>query len=54
MLLANGGTRTHDLHFTKVLLYQLSYIGIARVFLVGGGGFEPPKAEANRFTVCPR
>lgn len=21
---------------------------------VGSGGFEPPKAEANRFTVCPR
>gem|GEM_PF-5709484 len=21
---------------------------------LGGGGFEPPKAEANRFTVCPR
>ena len=23
---ANGGTRTHDLRFTKPLLYQLSYV----------------------------
>lgn len=22
--------------------------------LVVGGGFEPPKAKASRFTVCPR
>ena len=22
--------------------------------VVGRGGFEPPKASANRFTVCPR
>lgn len=25
---ADEGTRTHDLCFTKALLYQLSYIGI--------------------------
>jgi hypothetical protein len=28
---AGGGTRTPDLDFTKVLLYQLSYAGMARV-----------------------
>ncbi len=22
------------------------------LFVVGGGGFEPPKAYADRFTVC--
>jgi hypothetical protein len=26
---------------------------IARVQMVGRGGFEPPKAYASRFTVCP-
>jgi hypothetical protein len=29
---------------------QLSY---SRVDLVVGEGFEPPKAKASRFTVCP-
>lgn len=24
---AKGGSRTHDLSFTKALLYQLSYLG---------------------------
>ncbi len=28
---ANGGTRTHDLCFTKALLYQLSYAGARRL-----------------------
>lgn len=28
---ADGGSRTHDLYFTKVLLYQLSYIGMVGV-----------------------
>lgn len=28
---AGGGTRTPDLDFTKVLLYQLSYAGTAPV-----------------------
>ena len=25
----------------------------ARAFLVGAGGFEPPKLKSSRFTVCP-
>lgn len=33
---ASGGSRTHDLYFTKVLLYQLSYAGVERVV-----GIEP-------------
>ena len=28
---ANSGTRTHDLQFTKLLLYRLSYVGTARI-----------------------
>ena len=32
------------------MLYQLSYF---RNFFVGKDGFEPPKAYASRFTVCP-
>ncbi len=31
---AGGGTRTPDLDFTKVLLYQLSYAGTAPVMQV--------------------
>lgn len=26
--------------------------GIAQIKMVEGGGFEPPYAEAGRFTVC--
>ncbi len=39
---ADRGIRTHDLRFTKALLYQLSYVG-----MVGGEGFEPSKAKAS-------
>lgn len=34
---ADRRNRTADLHFTKVLLYQLSYIGI-----INGLGYQPP------------
>ena len=30
---AGRGIRTHDLHFTKVLLYQLSYSGVFGIVL---------------------
>ena len=104
---ADGRIRTDDLQFTKLLLYQLSYVGdwrlagrqnccsanqlnislmarhkifadinnlltatlkqklyslrgikyllslVRKYFLVGRVGFEPTKAKANRFTVCP-
>ena len=43
-------TRTYDLHHVKVLLYQLSYL---RISGMGRDGFEPSKANASRFTVCP-
>ena len=43
-------TRTYDLHHVKVLLYQLSYL---RIGGMGRDGFEPSKANASRFTVCP-
>ena len=39
---ADGGTRTHDLLFTKQLLYQLSYIGVRRVPGTGAAGERPP------------
>ena len=36
------------------MLYQLSYFrNIACSTSVGTDGFEPPKAKASRFTVCP-
>jgi hypothetical protein len=43
--------RTLDIHLGRVALYQLSY---ARrdILMVARGGFEPPKADAGRFTVC--
>ncbi len=47
---ARDGNWTHDPTLTKGVLYQLSYAGWrAGVFrlLVGGEGFEPPKAAAN-------
>ncbi len=31
---ANSGTRTHDLLFTKQLLYQLSYVGNGGYFII--------------------
>ena len=46
---AENETRTRDPNLGKVVLYQLSYF---RIF-VGSDGFEPPKAKASRFTVCP-
>ena len=36
---ANSGNRTHGIHFTRVVLYRLSYVG--ELLLVGPVGFEP-------------
>ncbi len=47
-----GRQRTVLGHTTKPL--RLSQEGLGARNLVGRGGFEPPKASANRFTVCPR
>ena len=53
---ASGENRTHDLRFTKPLLYQLSYAGdrFARIrrLRAGPGSFKPEKrrrAAAKRF-----
>ncbi len=46
---AENGTQTRDPQLGRLVLYQLSYFRV----LVGKDGFEPPKAYASRFTVCP-
>src|SRR5881392_1466697 len=38
---------------TAELFPRLPVPGQARFEVVGRGGFEPPKAYASRFTVCP-
>src|SRR5688572_29836165 len=38
--------------FPPVVLQRSLSVTIAKV-VVGRGGFEPPKAFASRFTVCP-
>ena len=45
---AGNEARTRDPNLGRVVLYQLSY---SRG--VGRAGFEPTKALASRFTVCP-
>ena len=66
ILRAQGGAgkriRTPDLHFTKVLLYQLSYPGKNNLLskapyserkMVGPEGFEPPKAQGHLISRIP-
>ncbi len=57
MWLKNGAgeeIRTLDIHLGRVALYQLSYARKQNLTtkMVAWGGFEPPKADAGRFTVC--
>ena len=47
---AEDEVRTRDPQLGRLMLYRLSYF---RKKKVGRGGFEPPKAYASRFTVCP-
>ena len=54
---AGDGTQTRDPQLGRLMLYQLSY---SRLYFlisadgnVGRAGFEPTKAYASRFTVCP-
>ena len=47
---AEDEAQTRDPQLGRLMLYQLSYF---RNFFVGKDGFEPPKASASRFTVCP-
>ncbi len=47
---AEDEAQTRDPQLGRLMLYQLSYF---RNFFVGKDGFEPPKAQASRFTVCP-
>ncbi len=46
---AEDEVRTRDPQLGRLMLYQLSYFRD----IVGREGFEPPKACASRFTVCP-
>ena len=39
--------------FTRQQNKKLQRNQYARAFLVGAGGFEPPKLKSSRFTVCP-
>ena len=53
---AEDEVRTRDPQLGRLMLYQLSYF--RNLFLintkkVGRAGFEPTKACASRFTVCP-
>ena len=64
---AGDGTQTRDPQLGRLMLYQLSYsrnvIILKRadnrtihhylLLWVGKAGFEPTKAYASRFTVCP-
>ena len=58
---AGDGTQTRDPQLGRLMLYQLSYSRfccptlLRRYFsrMVGRAGFEPTKAYASRFTVCP-
>ena len=48
---AGNEARTRDLQLGRLTLYQLSY---SRFFLlVGGGGFEPPKAKPTDLQSAP-
>ncbi len=47
---AEDEVRTRDPQLGRLMLYQLSYF---RDRKVGADGFEPPKVETSRFTVCP-
>ena len=55
---AGDETQTRDPQLGRLMLYQLSYSRFY-IFLifgkenVGRAGFEPTKAYASRFTVCP-
>ncbi len=51
LLRAEDGAQTRDPQLGRLVLYRLSYFRISK--RVGGDGFEPPKAKASRFTVCP-
>jgi hypothetical protein len=46
---AEDEVRTRDPQLGRLMLYQLSYFREC----VGRAGFEPTKAYASRFTVCP-
>ena len=60
---AEDEVRTRDPQLGRLMLYQLSYFRFFRFegasssvplrLCVGREGFEPPKACASRFTVCP-
>ena len=39
--------------FTHIQNKKLQRSSYAEAFLVGAGGFEPPKLKSSRFTVCP-
>ena len=47
---AGNEARTRDLQLGRLTLYQLSY---SRLFFVGGGGFEPPKAKPTDLQSAP-
>ena len=39
--------------FTRTQNKKLQRSSYVEAFLVGAGGFEPPKLKSSRFTVCP-
>ena len=57
---AEDEAQTRDPQLGRLMLYQLSYFRKNKPYRenldrlgVGRDGFEPPKAYASRFTVCP-
>ena len=50
---AEDGAQTRDPQLGRLMLYRLSYFRMFCILCVGKDGFEPPKAKASRFTVCP-
>ena len=50
---AEDEVRTRDPQLGRLMLYQLSYFRNNKKNKVGRAGFEPTKAYASRFTVCP-
>ena len=51
---AEDEVRTRDPQLGRLMLYRLSYFRIRlNTKIVGRAGFEPTKACASRFTVCP-
>ncbi len=54
LMRAEDEVRTRDPQLGRLMLYQLSYFrDLFTKKKVGREGFEPPKACASRFTVCP-